>query len=492
MIVSRRLRTVLVCGVLMAVLPAGFARAAKDANDFKTDQDKVSYIIGTQIVNNFKQQGIEVNVDMLFRGIREAMAGLDSPFTQDEQNKLLMDLQKRMIEKLQAQQQQQQAQAMEKLGKENEWKLKLTKPELMKFDPTKDYFWVLETNKGNIKIKFMPDVAPMHVTSTIFLTGKGFYDGTMFHRVIPGFMAQGGDPLGTGSGGPGYLYDSEFSPKVKYDRPFLLGMANTGKPTSDGSQFFITFMATPGLDGKHSIFGEVVEGQDTVKKLEAAGSQQGKTKEELKIVKARIEEKAKETVGGTTTSAPAARPAQGERSSAPSEGIPMALSGVVVKTSTAIGMVGKEVEGRKAVILDLKFENKTKEKQVLSWAKEVPQLRPSQGVSVPSRAFLIPNWLPMAGGVGEYATKIGLTKKEVDDTFKVLEDVFCGWVRLKDPKSESGDHVAVPVAKLAIHIPPGKSVIAKMLFLVPNDLLKATLIVPGCQPQELVVDLSLG
>ena len=162
----------------------------------------------------------------------------------------------------------------------------------MKFDPQKDYFWILETNKGNIKIKLMPDVAPMHVTSTIFLTDKGFYDGTLFHRVIPGFMAQGGDPLGTGTGGPGYQYDGEFSPKVKHDRPCLLSMANAG-PNTDGSQFFLTFVPTPWLDGKHTIFGEVVEGQDTVKKLEAAGSPVGKTKEELKIVKARIEEKAK-------------------------------------------------------------------------------------------------------------------------------------------------------------------------------------------------------
>jgi len=134
----------------------------------------------------------------------------------------------------------------------------------------------------------------MHVTSTIFLTNKHFYDGTLFHRVIPGFMAQGGDPLGTGTGSPGYQYDTEISPNVKHDRPFLLSMANTGRPTSDGSQFFITFAPTPWLDGKHTIFGEVVEGQDVVKKLEAAGTApQGKPKEELKIVKASIEEKAK-------------------------------------------------------------------------------------------------------------------------------------------------------------------------------------------------------
>ena len=163
----------------------------------------------------------------------------------------------------------------------------------MKFDATKDYFWVLETNKGNIRIKLMPDVAPMHVTSTIFLTNKGFYDGTMFHRVIPGFMAQGGCPLGTGTGGPGYKYEGEIKPNVKHDRPYLLSMANAG-PGTDGSQFFITFKPTPWLDGKHTIFGEVVEGQDTVKKLEDAGTPgQGKPKEEMKIIKAKIEEKAK-------------------------------------------------------------------------------------------------------------------------------------------------------------------------------------------------------
>jgi peptidyl-prolyl cis-trans isomerase B (cyclophilin B) len=294
MTVGRQLRVALVGSVLIVVLAAGFARAAAEPNDFKTDLDKISYIIGTQVVGSFKQQGIEVNVEMLVRGIREALAGQKSPFTEEEQNKLLLAFQQKVMAKLQAQQQQQQAQAMERLGKENEWKLKLTKPELMKFDPKKEYFWILETNKGTVKVKLMPDVAPMHVTSTIFLTSKGFYDNILFHRVIPGFMAQGGDPLGAGNGGPGYLYDSEISPNVKHDRPFLLSMANTGRPTTDGSQFFITFAAVPWLDGKHTIFGEVVEGQDTVKKLEAAGSKDGKPKEELKIVKARIEEKAKE------------------------------------------------------------------------------------------------------------------------------------------------------------------------------------------------------
>jgi peptidyl-prolyl cis-trans isomerase B (cyclophilin B) len=293
MIVGRQVRVVWICGVLMAVLPAGLACAATDASDFKTDIDKVSYIIGTQLVGNLKQQGVDVNVELLIRGIREAVLGVKSPFTEEEQNQIMLEFQKKMVAKLQAQQQQQQTQAVEKLGKENEWKLKLTKPELMKFDPKKEYFWVLETNKGNLKIKLMPDVAPMHVTSTIFLTNKGFYDGLIFHRVIPGFVAQGGCPLGIGTSGPGYQYDGEFSPSVRHDRPFLVSMANTGRPASDGSQFFITYRALPQLDGKHTIFGEVVEGQDTAKKLEAAGTPEGKPKEELKILKARIEEQAK-------------------------------------------------------------------------------------------------------------------------------------------------------------------------------------------------------
>jgi cyclophilin family peptidyl-prolyl cis-trans isomerase len=300
MIGGTQLRIMLAGGILMAALPTGLARAAvaapADANDFKTELDRVSYILGTSLVRNAKMRGVDLNVEMVIRGVREAAAGQKLAFSDEEQNKIMSAFQQKIMEKMKAEQEaqrkQQEAQAMEKLGAENAWKLKLTKPELMKFDATKDYFWVLETNKGNIRIKLMPDVAPMHVTSTIFLTNKGFYDGTIFHRVIPGFMAQGGDPTGTGMSGPGYKYDGEINPNVKHDRPYLLSMANAG-PGTDGSQFFITFKATPWLDGKHTIFGEVVEGQDTVKKLEAAGTPQGKPTEDLKIVKAKIEEKAK-------------------------------------------------------------------------------------------------------------------------------------------------------------------------------------------------------
>jgi len=148
------------------------------------------------------------------------------------------------------------------------------------FDPSKSYFWHLATNVGEIKIRLMPDIAPMHVSSTIYLARLGFYDGVIFHRVITGFMAQGGDPLGKGFGGPGYDYDGEFSKRARHDRAGLLSMANAG-PGTDGSQFFLTFVPTPHLDDKHTIFGEVVEGMDTVRKLEKSGSSSGRTSEAL-------------------------------------------------------------------------------------------------------------------------------------------------------------------------------------------------------------------
>ena len=168
------------------------------------------------------------------------------------------------------------------------WKVRLPKP-----PPDVDFkgmkvTWKLRTNVGDIAIELMPEVAPKHVTSTAYLTRLGFYDDVPFHRVIPGFMAQGGDPTGTGRNGPGYQYPGEFDPKVKHDRGGLLSMANAG-PNTDGSQFFLTFVATPWLDGKHTIFGEIVSGTDTLKKLEEKGTQSGQPTAELKIVKATIE-----------------------------------------------------------------------------------------------------------------------------------------------------------------------------------------------------------
>jgi len=168
------------------------------------------------------------------------------------------------------------------------WQNDLPKPPQAAFDDGKTIHWLLETTAGPIKIRLMPEVAPKHVASTVYLTKLGFYDGLLFHRIIPGFMAQGGCPDGSGMGGPGYQYDSECSPAVRHDRPGLLSMANTGRPCTDGSQFFLTFVPTPHLDGKHTIFGEVVEGMDVVSALENQGSASGKSAASPRIEKASI------------------------------------------------------------------------------------------------------------------------------------------------------------------------------------------------------------
>jgi cyclophilin family peptidyl-prolyl cis-trans isomerase len=153
-----------------------------------------------------------------------------------------------------------------------DWRTKLVQPPLLPFDSKSEYFWNVETSKGLIVVKLFPDTAPMHVTNGIYLARLGYYDGLKFHRIIKGFMAQGGCPLGTGTGGPGYMIDGEFFGTRKHDKPGVLSTANTGMPKTDGSQFFLTFVPTPHLDGKHTIWGEVVQGMDAVKGLEAAGT----------------------------------------------------------------------------------------------------------------------------------------------------------------------------------------------------------------------------
>lgn len=167
------------------------------------------------------------------------------------------------------------------------WKEHLAKPPKVEFPADQTIQWVLDTNHGRITIDLMPSVAPMHVSSTVYLTKLGFYDGVVFHRVIPDFMAQGGDPTGTGRGGPGYTYAGEFDPEVTHDQPGMLSMANAG-PGTDGSQFFLTFVPTPWLDGKHTIFGKVVDGMDTPKELEKRGTRSGQPTERLVIEKASI------------------------------------------------------------------------------------------------------------------------------------------------------------------------------------------------------------
>lgn len=262
---------------LMVILPV---QAAESPMALSTDQDKMSYVVGREVGANLMRQGIEPNFDILIQAIKESYDNAAPRLSAQEQQELILRLQA----------EQKRKQAIASLG-EKAWKVQLQKPEMMEFDNAKEYYWILHTNKGAIKIKLMPEVAPMHVTSTIFLTRKGFYDGLTFHRVIPGFMAQGGCPLGTGAGDPGYQYDGEFSPDVTHDQPFVVSMANAG-PGTDGSQFFITFTPTPNLNGKHTIFGNVVDGKEVVEKLETAGSSSGKPKEPLIIEKAVIEETA--------------------------------------------------------------------------------------------------------------------------------------------------------------------------------------------------------
>jgi peptidyl-prolyl cis-trans isomerase B (cyclophilin B) len=114
----------------------------------------------------------------------------------------------------------------------------------------------IHTSRGDIRIRFFPEEAPMTVANFVNLSRRGFYDGLKFHRVIADFMIQGGCPRGTGTGGPGYKFDDECSPVRKHDAPGKLSMANAG-PGTNGSQFFITHVATPWLDGKHTVFGEV-------------------------------------------------------------------------------------------------------------------------------------------------------------------------------------------------------------------------------------------
>ena len=136
-------------------------------------------------------------------------------------------------------------------------------PPAMEIDDKKKYTARMETEKGTMVIDLFADKAPKTVNNFVFLSRQGFYDGVIFHRVINDFMAQGGDPTGVGSGGPGYRFEDEFHPDLKHDKPGMLSMANAG-PNTNGSQFFITHLPTPHLDNKHSVFGQISEGIDVL------------------------------------------------------------------------------------------------------------------------------------------------------------------------------------------------------------------------------------
>lgn len=152
-----------------------------------------------------------------------------------------------------------------------------TSPPAMQLDPSKTYTATIQTNRGDIVIDLYADKVPNTVNNFVALARDGFYDGVKFHRVIADFMVQGGDPSGSGRGGPGYQVNDEFHPELVHDGPGVLSMANAG-PNTNGSQFFITHVATNWLDNKHSVFGRVRSGQDVVDAI-----QQGDVMEKVEI-----------------------------------------------------------------------------------------------------------------------------------------------------------------------------------------------------------------
>ena len=158
----------------------------------------------------------------------------------------------------------------------------------MTIDPTKQYVATIETEKGNIVAELYADKAPLTVNNFVFLARQGYYDNTTFHRVIEDFMAQAGDPSGTGRGGPGYQFADEFDADLTFDGPGILAMANAGANTN-GSQFFITFAATPWLNGRHTIFGKVTAGMDVLFSISLRDPQTAATPGDL-ITTIRIEE----------------------------------------------------------------------------------------------------------------------------------------------------------------------------------------------------------
>ena len=163
-------------------------------------------------------------------------------------------------------------------------------PPAMQIDPKKKHKARMETDKGTMIIELFADKTPKTVNNFVFLSLEGYYEGVMFHRVIANFMVQGGDPIGSGSGGPGYKFGDEFHPSLKHDKQGILSMANAG-PGTNGSQFFITHGPTPHLDNKHSVFGQVVEGLDVLMSIPPRDPN-NRNAPAVKIIRVTIEESA--------------------------------------------------------------------------------------------------------------------------------------------------------------------------------------------------------
>ena len=160
----------------------------------------------------------------------------------------------------------------------------------MPIDPKNTYIATLKTAKGDIVIELNAAKTPKTVDNFVTLARKGYYNGSTFHRVIPAFMAQGGDPTGTGRGGPGYTIPDEFTDLI-HERG-VISMANTGRPDSGGSQFFITLVPTPWLDGKHTVFGKVTSGMNIVEWLSPRDPGQNPREPGEKLIEVTVEEKA--------------------------------------------------------------------------------------------------------------------------------------------------------------------------------------------------------
>eukprot|EP01134_Creolimax_fragrantissima_P005579 CFRG5579T1 len=169
------------------------------------------------------------------------------------------------------------------------WKTNLLRPNAVAYNKALNVYWNVETSMGLIVFHLRPDFARYHVTNTIYLTLLGFYDDTIWHRIIPRFMGQFGDPTGTGRGSPGYKYAGEFfrSSDAVHSSRGTLSTANAG-PETDGSQVFVLFDKAPHLDGKHTVFGKMVSGEDALAKIESVGSNSGKPKQRVLLKKAWI------------------------------------------------------------------------------------------------------------------------------------------------------------------------------------------------------------
>jgi cyclophilin family peptidyl-prolyl cis-trans isomerase len=204
-------------------------------------------------------------------------------------------------------------------------------PPKMTIDPEAIYVATLKTEKGDVKVELFADKAPITVNNFIFLAEQGFYDDITFHRVLPDFMAQSGDPTGAGNGGPGYTIADEITHGLTFDGPGLLAMANTGVPDSGGSQFFITYAATPWLNGLHTIFGKVIDGIDVLQELTPRDPQESPDFEGDRLITVEIE-KVDRSELPTPTPAPAAVVPE------PAEGRPLADLPVADRADLYTGM----------------------------------------------------------------------------------------------------------------------------------------------------------